>query len=82
MTKKLIVNPENPNGILVDYTAEEEAQIQTDIANEEAEMTAQAEAKAQKEDDAKSGNQKFLDLGLTQAEATALTGYKPPVEEE
>ena len=82
MTKKLIVNPENPNGILVDYTAEEEAQIQTDIANEEAEMTAQAEAKAQKEADAKSGNQKFLDLGLTQAEATALTGYKPPVEEE
>ena len=82
MTKKLIVNPENPNGILVDYTAEEEAQRQTDIANEEAEITAQAEAKAQKEADAKSGNQKFLDLGLTQAEATALTGYKPPVEEE
>ena len=82
MTKKLIVNPENPNGILVDYTAEEEAQRQTDIANEEAEMTAQAEAKAQKEADAKSGNQKFLDMGLTQAEATALTGYKPPVEEE
>ena len=24
-----------------------------------------------------SGNQKLLDLGLTQAEATALTGYKP-----
>jgi len=28
-----------------------------------------------------SGNQKLLDLGLTQAEATALTGYTPPVEE-
>ena len=81
MTKKLIVNPENPNGILVDYTAEEEAQRQTDIANEEAEMTAQAEAKAQKEANAKSGNQKLLDLGLTQAEATALTGYTPPIEE-
>jgi len=25
-----------------------------------------------------SGNQKLLDLGLTQEEATALTGYKPP----
>ena len=82
MTKKLIVNPENPNGILVDYTAEEEAHRLTDIANEEAEMTAQAEAKAQKEADAKSGNQKFLDLGLTQAEATAMTGYTPPIEEE
>jgi len=27
-----------------------------------------------------SGNQKLLDLGLTQAEATALTGYTPPSE--
>ena len=32
--------------------------------------------------DSKSGNQKLLDLGLTQDEATALTGYTPPVEEE
>jgi hypothetical protein len=28
-----------------------------------------------------SANQKLLDLGLTQAEATALTGYTPPVAE-
>jgi hypothetical protein len=28
-----------------------------------------------------SGNQKLLDLGLTQAEATAITGYTPPVVE-
>lgn len=28
-------------------------------------------------DPALSGNQKLLDLGLTQAEATALTGYQP-----
>lgn len=32
--------------------------------------------------DAKSGNQKLLDLGLTQDEATALTGYTPPAGEE
>ena len=51
MTKKLIVNPDNPNGILVDYTAEEEAQRTTDIANAEAEATAEAEAKAQAEAD-------------------------------
>lgn len=36
----------------------------------------------QKNADAKSGNQKFLDMGLTQAEATALTGYTPPEESE
>ena len=35
---------------------------------------------AKKENDAKSGNQKFLDMGLTQDEATALTGYIPPSE--
>ena len=28
-----------------------------------------------------SGNQKLLDLGLSQAEATALTGYTPPSED-
>jgi hypothetical protein len=39
-------------------------------------------AKEQAKIDAKvSGNQKLLDLGLTQAEATALTGYTPPVAE-
>jgi len=33
-----------------------------------------------KEADSASGNKKLLDLGLTQAEATALTGYVPPAE--
>ncbi|WDQ27571.1 hypothetical protein EXVC032PBaldr_050 [Pelagibacter phage EXVC031P Hodr] len=45
----------------------------------------QSEEKAiedKKNTDAKSGNQKFLDMGLTQAEATALTGYTPPEESE
>ena len=40
----------------------------------------QAEATAKANNQA-SGNQKLLDLGLTQAEATALTGYTPPTEE-
>ncbi len=51
MTKKFVVNAENPNGILVDYTAEEEAQKEIDIANEEARATAQAEAEAQAQAD-------------------------------
>tara|TARA_R110000796_G_C14417488_1_gene419511 strand:- start:42 stop:269 length:228 start_codon:yes stop_codon:yes gene_type:complete len=29
-----------------------------------------------------SGNQKLLNLGLSQEEATALSGYKPPEEEK
>ena len=43
----------------------------TELENEE---TAKTNNKA-------TGNQKLLDLGLTQAEATALTGYTPPVAE-
>lgn len=39
------------------------------------------EAEANYVNPAVSGNQKLLDLGLTQAEATALTGYTPPVSE-
>ena len=86
--KKLIVNPENPNGISVDLTAEEIEQMNNDIANGQAEEQARADKEQQAELDAQaketnqaSGNQKLLDLGLTQAEATALTGYTPPVEE-
>ena len=47
-----------------------EQELETAKANEE---QAKADAKV-------SGNQKLLDLGLTQAEATALTGYTPPTE--
>ena len=79
--KKLIVNPENPNGVLIDLTAEEIAQRETDIAKEQTEQQAIETAKTQKATDQASGNQKLLDLGLTQAEATALTGYTPPVAE-
>ena len=75
--KKFVISPENPNGILVDMTAEEITQKETDTAN----ATAEANAETQKATDQANGNQKLLDLGLTQAEATALTGYTPPVEE-
>ena len=79
--KKFIINPENPNGVLVDLTAEEIAQRETDIANAEIARQTEETAKAQKEADALAGNNKLLELGLTQAEATALTGYTPPVVE-
>ena len=45
-----------------------------ELPTEEQEIQAEKNAKA-------SGNQKLLDLGLSQAEATALTGYTPPVAE-
>ena len=53
-----------------------------DIKDKIAELeTAKANEEIAKENAKVSGNQKLLDLGLTQAEATALTGYTPPVAE-
>lgn len=78
MTKKLSITPENPEGILVDLTAEEIAQNETDEANSPTDAVTRIKAENANK---ASGNQKFLDMGLTQAEATALTGYTPPVEE-
>ena len=54
------------------------ADIKAKIAELE---TAKANEEIAKENAKVSGNQKLLDLGLTQAEATALTGYTPPVAE-
>tara|TARA_R100000479_G_C6266360_1_gene157855 strand:- start:232 stop:465 length:234 start_codon:yes stop_codon:yes gene_type:complete len=77
MTKKILVTPENPDGVLVDLTKEEIDANKEFLENE----TQKQNNLNQKEIDAKNGNQKLLDMGLTQAEATALTGYKPPEEE-
>jgi len=79
--KKLIVTKENPNGVLVDLSAEDLAQRETDIANAEAERQAKEAKETADATNKANGNQKLLDLGLTQAEATALTGYTPPVAE-
>jgi hypothetical protein len=77
--KKLKITP---NGIEeVDMTAEEVSQRETDIANATAKEQAIEAAKQADATNKANGNQKLLDLGLTQAEATALTGYTPPSEE-
>ena len=79
--KKLIVTKENPNGTLVDLTAEEIAEVETNKQNAIEEEKAREIAKQAEATNKASGNQKLLDLGLTQAEATALTGYTPPSED-
>jgi hypothetical protein len=53
-----------------DATLPSEADVNAKIQEIKDAETAKANAKA-------SGNTKLLDLGLTQAEATALTGYTP-----
>ena len=79
--KKFIINTQNPNGVLVDMTAEEISQREKDIADTTAKQQEEATAKAKKEADALAGNNKLLELGLTQAQVTAMTGYTPPVSE-
>jgi hypothetical protein len=73
MAHKKISTPENPN-LEVALTAAEEAQIVTDAATHQAEQDASVAAATQKATDKTNGNQKLLDLGLTQAEVDAITG--------
>jgi hypothetical protein len=74
--KKIINTPE---GIIkVDLTSEEIAQREQDAIQAQAEQQTYETAKAQKEADALAGNNKLLELGLTQAQVTAMTGYTPP----
>ena len=71
-----------PGGTEVrELTAEEIAEREQNTIDSIALKQTQKDAEVQKATDQASGNQKFLDLGLSQAEATAMTGYTPPVED-
>jgi hypothetical protein len=76
--KKIIVTPNGTQEI--ELTAEEISQREIDIANATARKQEEEQAKAQKDADALAGNNKLLELGLTQAQVTAMTGYTPPAE--
>ena len=73
MTKRLEITPENPEGILVDLTAEEIAQKETDRTDWEAEK-AQADTDAEAKADLKASAKAKLIAGepLTEAEADTL----------
>ena len=55
-------------------------QLSAKLTEAQAVIQDKADAIKQQAADRVTGNQKLLDLGLTQAEATALTGYTPPSE--
>ena len=75
MTKKEIVNPENPNGVLVDMTPEEEAQRETDTANNQARIDAEENAKTEQENLKASAKAKLIaGEKLTEEEANILVG--------
>ena len=76
--KKAIIN--NQGVSYVDMTAEEISAHETLLAESQAKETAIKNEQAQKDADALAGNNKLLELGLTQAQVTAMTGYTPPTE--
>lgn len=64
---------ETEDGTFTAYDANENV-VSIDMSAVETKAT---ELQTAKNADKVSGNQKLLDLGLSQAEATALTGYTP-----
>ena len=67
-----------PSGKVVEELSTEEVNaIASDRTNSIARLKAVKDAKDKKAVDAASGNTKLLNLGLTQDEATALTGFNP-----
>ena len=74
--EKIIITPNETQK--VSMTSEEIAQAQANDVTAQATLQAEATAKTQKEADALAGNNKLLELGLTQAQVTAMTGYTPP----
>ena len=67
--------------VVRDMTEEEIASAEAELAKSVEEQNAKDVAKAQKATDAKAGNDKLIELGLTQDQVTAMTGYKVPIEE-
>ena len=70
---KLIINNENPNGILVETTAEEVAQAETDKANAETEQATELADKEAKDNLKASAKAKLIaGEALTEDEANTI----------
>jgi|19_taG_2_1085344.scaffolds.fasta_scaffold168111_2 hypothetical protein len=72
--KKMVVNSENPDGLIVDFTEEEEKEYAIQkVKYEEKVVTFKAELEKFNTDKT-NANQKLKDLGLTDDEISALVG--------
>jgi regulator of protease activity HflC (stomatin/prohibitin superfamily) len=73
MATKIIINKENPNGIEVELTAEEETQRQADITNAEIQRQAEETARQAKADLKASAKAKLIaGEALTEDEANTI----------
>jgi len=71
----------NENGVVREKTTDEETEYNNLKTLALKKIEDEKTVNEKKEADAKKGNDKLLGLGLTQDEATALTGYKPKESE-
>jgi len=71
----------NENGVVREKTTDEETEYNNLKTLALKKIEDEKTVNEKKESDAKKGNDKLLGLGLTQNEATALTGYKPKESE-
>jgi hypothetical protein len=74
MATKIKATPENPNGIVLTLTAEEEAALEAKEAQAVINKQAKQEAETARLEKKASGKQKLKDLGLDDAEIKELTG--------
>ena len=65
------------NDVRVQFSAEEETARDAEEAANENAIQLQKNAEIKKETDSKAGNDKLIELGLSQDQITAMTGYKP-----
>jgi regulator of protease activity HflC (stomatin/prohibitin superfamily) len=73
MATKIVINKENPNGIEVELTAEEETQRQADITNAEIQRQAEETARQAKADLKASAKAKLIaGEALTEDEANTI----------
>jgi hypothetical protein len=72
MTQKTLITPEYPNGISVDYTAQEIAQQQIDAQNEVVRKETEEQVKQSKANAKASALAKLTALGLTEEEVKSI----------
>jgi hypothetical protein len=72
--KKYVISPENPNGILVELTAEEVAQREQDATQAEVDRVAREEKIATELANKQSALNKLKALGLNDAEIKSIIG--------
>jgi hypothetical protein len=70
--QKLLITPENPEGILIDLTAEEIAQREQDAIQSEIDRVARESKEAQEKARKESAIAKLKALGLTEEEVKSI----------